>query len=103
MLGRTGPAGHRPAPDSDTPVAVDDTPTPTFPAWAVPPRLAPPHLYTQTELARLFGVTARTVRRWARAGDVTVIRVGGTVRYLLPDVLREPGQEATEVAAKDAA
>ncbi len=43
-------------------------------------------LLTEQEVADLFRVTTRTVRRWARAGQLAPVRIGGTTRYR-PDEL----------------
>jgi len=44
-------------------------------------------LLTQAEVAELFAVTPRTVRRWASAGELTPIRIGGVTRYREDEVL----------------
>jgi excisionase family DNA binding protein len=38
-------------------------------------------LLTEQEVADVFRVTSRTVRRWATAGTLEAIRVGGVTRY----------------------
>jgi hypothetical protein len=43
-------------------------------------------LVTEQEVAALFMVAPRTVRRWAEAGVVTRIRVGGVSRYLREEI-----------------
>ena len=44
-------------------------------------------LLTQAEVAELFAVTPRIVRRWASAGELTPIRIGGVTRYRDDEVL----------------
>jgi excisionase family DNA binding protein len=44
-------------------------------------------LLTEGEVADLFAVTRRTVRRWANAGELTAIRIGGITRYRQDEVL----------------
>ena len=36
---------------------------------------------TEAEVAAIFRVTPRTVRRWATQGYLTPVRVGGITRY----------------------
>jgi excisionase family DNA binding protein len=43
-------------------------------------------LLTEREVAELFSVTPRTVRNWARAGELNRVRVGGTTRYRVDDI-----------------
>jgi excisionase family DNA binding protein len=38
-------------------------------------------LLTERDGAELFSVSVRTVRSWARAGELTPVRIGGTTRY----------------------
>ena len=40
-------------------------------------RQEPLHTYTANELARLWGVTERTVRSWIAAGKLKAIKLGG--------------------------
>jgi excisionase family DNA binding protein len=61
----------------------------------------PPALLSQAEFAELIGVTARTVRRWARAGLIQEVRIGGTVRY--PADALHPGIAPTDVATENLA
>ena len=44
-------------------------------------------LLTESEVAQYFAVTPRTVRRWATAGTLSPIRIGGVTRYREDDVL----------------
>jgi len=41
----------------------------------------PVSLMTEAEVAAIFRVTPRTVRRWATQGYLTPVRVGGITRY----------------------
>lgn len=43
-------------------------------------------MLTEREVADLFRVTRRTVQRWAAAGTLEAIRVGGITRYRTHDV-----------------
>lgn len=45
-----------------------------------------PVVLTEVEVARVLRVSGRTVRRWAAAGTLDPIKVGGVRRYLLRDV-----------------
>ena len=51
--------------------------------------LSPPdrRLLTEREVADIFTVSPRTVRRWATAGELTAIRIGGVTRYREAEVL----------------
>lgn len=41
-----------------------------------------PEYLTPSETARIFGVSTKTVNRWAKAGKIAYIRtVGGHMRY----------------------
>lgn len=53
---------------------------------AVSSRVRMPDLVTQTELAQVFGVTPRTIRRWTRNGELHPVRIGGITRYRVDDV-----------------
>lgn len=44
-------------------------------------------LLTEGEVAELFSVTRRTVRRWANTGELTPIRIGGVTRYRQDEIL----------------
>jgi excisionase family DNA binding protein len=44
-------------------------------------------LLTEGEVARLFAVSPRTVRRWATAGELRAIRIGGVTRYRQDEIL----------------
>lgn len=44
-------------------------------------------LLTESQVAELFAVTPRTVRRWASAGELTPVRIGGVTRYREDEVL----------------
>jgi len=44
------------------------------------------NFYTIAEIAERLHVSARTVRRWAEAGDLVVHRVGGVVRIAESDL-----------------
>lgn len=51
------------------------------------PRKTPSHLLTPGEVAAMFRVDVRTVRRWAKQGQVTSIQtVGGTSRYIRAEI-----------------
>ena len=43
-------------------------------------------LLTEREVADVFRVTPRTIRRWAAGGTLDAIRVHGTTRYRADDV-----------------
>jgi excisionase family DNA binding protein len=43
-------------------------------------------LLTERDVAAMFQVTPRTVRRWARAGELPCVRLGGVTRYPLPAI-----------------
>jgi excisionase family DNA binding protein len=51
-------------------------------------------LLRQSEVAALFGVCTRTIRRWARQGLIRAVRVAGTVRYLPGDLIGPPAAES---------
>jgi excisionase family DNA binding protein len=44
-------------------------------------------LLTEREVAEVFTVSTRTVRRWATAGELTPVRIGGVTRYREDEVL----------------
>lgn len=44
-------------------------------------------LLTEREVAAIFAVTPRTVRRWATSGDLHPVRIGGVTRYREDEVL----------------
>lgn len=44
-------------------------------------------LLTEREVADIFTVSPRTVRRWASAGELTAIRIGGVTRYREDQIL----------------
>ncbi len=44
-------------------------------------------LLPEREVANIFTVTPRTVRRWANAGELTAIRIGGVTRYRENEIL----------------
>jgi excisionase family DNA binding protein len=44
-------------------------------------------LLTEREVADIFTVSTRTVRRWATAGELTPVRIGGVTRYREAEVL----------------
>lgn len=51
--------------------------------------MTPDPLLTAAEVAALFRVTPKTVRRWARAGKLAAVRtLGGHRRYRASDVRR---------------
>lgn len=51
--------------------------------------MTPDPLMTAAEVAALFRVTPKTVRRWARAGKLATVRtLGGHRRYRASDVRR---------------
>ena len=52
-------------------------------------------LLTEREVAAMFQVTPRTVRRWAHAGELPCVRLGGVTRYPLLGIeaLIRPGPE----------
>lgn len=43
-------------------------------------------LLTEEEVAQIFRVTVRTIRRWARTGWFDPVRIGGVTRYRRCDV-----------------
>lgn len=48
---------------------------------------ATPPLFTMNEITLMFGVNAKTVTRWVRAGRVTAIRrPGGTTRFRADEI-----------------
>jgi len=48
-------------------------------------------LMTTQEVATLFRVTDRTVRRWVRDGKIAFLRPGDrTIRFRLEDIVRGP-------------
>ena len=55
---------------------------------------------TEREVADIFGVTPRTVRRWAFAGELPAVRVGGITRYRAVDVdtILAPSKSETRTA-----
>jgi excisionase family DNA binding protein len=48
---------------------------------AVSDRLIP-----SPQTAEVFGVSPRTIRRWAKQGILDPVRVGGSTRYRLSDI-----------------
>ena len=44
-------------------------------------------LLTGREVAEMFGVSTRTVTRWATAGELRSVRIAGTLRFREADVL----------------
>ena len=58
-------------------------------------------LLTEREVAAIFTVSPRTVRRWAIAGELTAIRIGGVTRYREDEILSviEPMNEEGVVPA----
>jgi excisionase family DNA binding protein len=44
-------------------------------------------LLTERDVADIFTVSTRTVRRWASTGELTAIRIGGVTRYREDEVL----------------
>lgn len=62
----------------------------------------PLELLTVAQVADLFGVTPRTVTRWARSGRLSAIRtLGGHHRFFADEVLRLLEGVAEEAAAAD--
>lgn len=47
-----------------------------------------PRLAHTKEIAAMFGVHAKTIERWRRLDGLPCLRIRGTVRYDLSDVLR---------------
>jgi hypothetical protein len=47
-----------------------------------------PRLLRTTDLATMFGVHAKTIERWRKLERLPCLRIRGTVRYDLSDVLR---------------
>lgn len=45
-------------------------------------------LLTEPEVADVFGVSLRTVRRWGLVGVLERVKVGGVIRYRASDVDR---------------
>lgn len=60
-----------------------------------------PHDDTADDVARHFGVSDRTVRRWVESTDIPHRRIGGTLRFNLADVdawAARGGRPAADVA-----
>lgn len=47
-----------------------------------------PQLARTRDMARLFGVHPKTIERWRKLDGLPCLRIRGTVRYDLSDVLR---------------
>ena len=45
-------------------------------------------MYTTKEIAKMFKVSERTVKKWIADGDMKVVRVGGTVRISEEEINR---------------
>ena len=81
-LGANMPSGQ-----GDIAIALDpqnvaaNSAIPATPAVAALPTLLKP-----AEVADLFGVSSKTIRRWTDAGTLNAIKVGGSVRYVASDV-----------------
>jgi excisionase family DNA binding protein len=61
-------------------------------------RLTPPELVSVAHAARQLGVSARTIRRWVRAGQIPFVKLGNTVRIDLTAVrATPPGQLQRQV------
>lgn len=58
-------------------------------------------LLTEQEVASIFRVSARTVRRWGLNGWLDPVRIGGTTRYREADIERflAGGSENSEAQA----
>ena len=61
----------------------------------VPSEIAPPPIHavsrflSRRDVARLFGVSASTITRWARTGLIAAVRTpGGHYRYRFEEVVR---------------
>jgi excisionase family DNA binding protein len=69
----------------------------TFPKEAAPaPIHAVSRFLTRRDVAKLFGVSASTITRWARTGLIASVRTpGGHYRYRFDDVAR-----AARIAAR---
>ena len=55
-----------------------------------------PVVLTELEVARVLRVSGRTVRRWAAAGTLDAIKVGGVRRYRVDQVVALIGDHASE-------
>ena len=45
-------------------------------------------MYTTKEIAKMFKVSERTVKKWISDGEMKVVRVGGTVRISEEEIER---------------
>jgi excisionase family DNA binding protein len=53
------------------------------------PELSPtPRLLREREVAELFALTERTIRRLRTQGEIPYVRIGGSVRYRVEDIER---------------
>lgn len=65
------------------------------------PNMSDVRLYTPTEVGKMFGVSAATVKRWAKAGGLPYLRTPGHhLRFRAQDVEAAleawQGEEATD-------
>ena len=52
----------------------------------MPDMETPAELLTSQEVADIFRVSTMTVTRWAKAGTIAQVRIGGTIRFRRTDV-----------------
>ena len=73
------------------PAEITPPPSPeSFPKDAGPATIhAVPRFLTRRDVAKLFGVSASTITRWARTGLIAAVRTpGGHYRYRFDDIAR---------------
>lgn len=52
----------------------------------MPDAVTSDRLIPSPKAAEVFGVSPRTIRRWAKLGILDPVRVGGSTRYRLSDI-----------------
>lgn len=85
------------APDLPAGGASGDQPPPALPDMASAP-LVP--LLGAEEVAAIFRVSGRTLRRWDRRGLLKPVRVGRSIRYRREDVARLIAREMIAAARR---